>query len=191
MMKKKKSYLDNLYNYESNDNSYEISLSLKNYEEVFNPYDYSQFRKRDLDNDFFNYLLECSREIPLNYNIKLAIYISENNMDNDKSKNLVKAIKNNIYWEEKINNKKIKSGLKYCLLFLIIGIICFSVSAILDNFNINYNLLLNLLYNSAILVAWVFLWKMMEMLVFDLNAINRENRYLKRLLKSKIEVRTY
>ena len=40
-MKKRKN-LENLYTYNSRKDEYEISLSLRNYEEIYNPYDFSQ-----------------------------------------------------------------------------------------------------------------------------------------------------
>ena len=54
MNKKKQRYLNSLYTYNSRRDEYEISLSLKNYEEIYNPFDYSQYKKRDMDEDFFN-----------------------------------------------------------------------------------------------------------------------------------------
>ena len=190
MKKRKKKYLDNLYTYDKSNNTYEINLSLKGYEEVFNPFDYSQFKKRDLDSDFLDYIYDCALDIPLSYGIKLIFYLNKEIEDEAKNNNLKNAIKNNIYWKQRDNYKTLARGYRKVLTFFIIGIIFSVIGAMVDRFS-GLGLFSNILYDGMVVACWVFWWKAIEMLAFDLVGLIRENRYLKRLLNCKMEFKKY
>ena len=128
MKKKRRNNLENLYTYNSRKDEYEISLSLRNYEEIYNPYDFSQYKRRDMDEDFLDYIYHSSLDIPLGHKIKLKFNLKENVYDEEKSKNLKNAIKNNYTWRHAIINNRLKEKLKEAILLLIVGTIFLSLA---------------------------------------------------------------
>ena len=128
MKKKRRKNLENLYTYNSRKDEYEISLSLRNYEEIYNPFDFSQYKRRDMDEDFLDYIYNSSLDIPLGHKIKLKFNLKENVYDEEKSKNLKNAIKNNYTWRHAIINNKLKDKLKEGILLLFVGILFLTLS---------------------------------------------------------------
>lgn len=190
-MKKKKTYLDSLYNYNSRNNSYEISLSLRNYEEIYNPYDYSQYRKRDMDEDFLDYIYDESVGIPLKHNVKLNFHIKEEVYDENKTKNLKNAIKNNFTWRMGINTSRLKELYKKCLLLLIGGAIFLIATFIFSNAIKSDSAFFDAFGEGLSIIGWVFLWDLVEILSFDVSKLKKKRKYLKRLIESKVEFETY
>lgn len=191
MKKKKEKYLDNLYSYNARSNTYQISLSLRNYEEIYNPYDYSQYKKRDMDEDFLDYIYEETQGIPLKYNVKLMFHIKEEVYDDAKTKNLKNAIKNNFSWRMGINSKKLKDLYNKCLLLLLAGIGFLALTFIFANTINTDNAFFDVFGESLSIIGWVFLWDLVEILVFDITKLLKKRRYLKRLMNAKVEFETY
>ena len=190
-MKKKKTYLDSLYHYSSRSNTYEISLSLGNYEEIYNPYDYSQYRKRDMDEDFLDYIYDECRGIPLKHNVKLLFHIKEEAYDEEKTKNLKNAIKNNFTWRMGINTNRLKELYKKCLLLLFGGAAFIVATFIfLNAFNAE-NAFFDAFGEGLSIIGWVFLWDLVEILSFEVTKLTKKRKYLKRLINSKVEFETY
>lgn len=76
-MKKKKSSIVNYYNTNPDTSAYMIEISLDEYSELFNGWDASPLRRRDLEPELLDYIEQCGAEIPLNYNLGLYLYLSE------------------------------------------------------------------------------------------------------------------
>ena len=49
MKRKKKSTLDRLYSYDKKNNAYKIEISLDKYEDIYNEWDPTPFKKRDIE----------------------------------------------------------------------------------------------------------------------------------------------
>lgn len=190
-MKRKKKYLENLYNFDKKSNSYEINLSLRNYEEVYNPFDYSQYKRRDMDEDFLDYVYEESLGIPLKYNIKLNMHLKKEVYDENKTKNLKNGIKNNFAWRLTINLRKLNELYQKCILLLFAGVFFLGFTFFFAGLVKSDNSAWNLFIESLSILGWVFLWDLVEILVFDLTKLIKKRKLLKRLVKSKVEVEVY
>lgn len=187
MRKKKRKLLDNLYTYNQKNGTYEISLSMNDYDEIFNTYDYAQFRTRDLDEEFLNYLYDSNDDIPLKYKVKLIFYIHKEKEDSKRDIAVRKALKNNIGWKIKENEKIIMHSIKKCVTFFFIGLLFFVLTWVTDG----GTRLSKLFYESLVIIEWVFIWQAIEILAFGLIDIIQANRYLKRLVKSDVEFKSY
>ena len=191
MNEKKKKYLDNMYNYNSRSNTYEISLSLQNYEEIYNPYDYSQYKRRDMDEDFLDYIYEETLAIPLKHKVKLNFHIKKFVYDEDKTKNLKNAIKNNFMWRMGAVLQRLNDLYNKCLLLLVVGIIFLLLTFGFSNTINTDNAFFDAFGEGLSIIGWVFLWDLIEILVFDVTKLLKKKRYLKRLVNCKVEFETY
>ena len=191
MKKKRRNNLENLYTYNSRKDEYEISLSLRNYEEIYNPYDFSQYKRRDMDEDFLDYIYHSSLDIPLGHKIKLKFNLKENVYDEEKSKNLKNAIKNNYTWRHAIINNRLKEKLKEAILLLIVGTIFLSLAFLIFPLIQNGGTILDLFGESVCIIGWVFLWDLVELLAFEVTKLHKKKKYLNRLINSKVEFEQY
>ena len=191
MKKKRRNNLENLYTYNSRKDEYEISLSLRNYEEIYNPYDFSQYKRRDMDEDFLDYIYHSSLDIPLGHKIKLKFNLKENVYDEEKSKNLKNAIKNNYTWRHAIINNRLKEKLKEAILLLIAGTVFLSLAFLILPLIQNGGTVLDLFGESVSIIGWVFLWDLVEILAFEVTKLHKKKKYLNRLINSKVEFGQY
>lgn len=191
MNKKKQRYLNSLYTYNSRRDEYEISLSLKNYEEIYNPFDYSQYKKRDMDEDFLDYIYHSTLDIPLKHKVKLGFHLKEKTYDEEKSKNLKNAVKNNYKWRKSLVVNQLKDKLKECVLLFAVGIIFLILAfAVFPMINGNSGFL-DVIGESISIIGWVFLWDLTEILCFNVTKLHKKKRYLDRLINSRVEFETY
>ena len=191
MKKRNKKYLSNLYDYNAKTDTYQISLSLRNYEEIYNPYDYSQYKKRDMDEDFLDYIYDETLGIPLKHNVKLTMHIKEEAYAEEKTKNVKNAIKNNFSWRMGIIEQRLKELYSKCMLLLLAGILFLVLTFGLSNTVNKDNTFFDIFGESLSIIGWVFLWDLVEILAFDLTKLLKKKRYLKRLVNSKVEFETY
>lgn len=191
MKRKRRKNLENLYTYNSRKDEYEISLSLRNYEEIYNPFDFSQYKKRDMDEDFLDYIYNSSLDIPLEHKIKLKFNLKEKAYDEEKSKNLKNAIKNNYTWRHAIINNKLKDKLKECALLFLVGAIFLVLAFLVLPLIQSGGTLTDLLVESFSIIGWVFLWDLVEILAFEVTKLNKKKKYLNRLINSRVEFEQY
>ena len=191
MKKKSRKRLENLYTYNARKDEYEISLSIRNYEEIYNPYDFSQYKRRDMDEDFLDYIYNSSLDIPLNHKIKLNFHLKEEVYEEEKSKNLKNAIKNNFTWRRSIVTNKLIQKLKECVLLLFAGVLFLVLAFVILPLIQNPGTGLDLLVESLSIIGWVFLWDLVEIMAFVVTKLYRNKKYLTRLINSRVEFETY
>ena len=81
-------FLRSYYPYNKKTNGFIVEIALDSYADIFNEYDPSPYRKKDLDPDLMDYLNECSTDIPLKYPIALQFNIPKNNIDRTEEKRI-------------------------------------------------------------------------------------------------------
>ena len=74
-MKHKKNETLNLYNTNPDTRAYLIEVSLDDYSELFNGWDASPLRRRDLEPELMDYLEQAGSEIPLKEKMELCFYM--------------------------------------------------------------------------------------------------------------------
>ena len=189
MKSKKKKFLDNLYNYNARKNSYEINLSLRNYEEIYNSYDYSQYKKRDMDEDFLDYVYQESTGIPLKYNLQLTFHMKKGAYEDLKQicdevhKRVMKVILDAVF-------NHTGNDSKYFLLLLAGVVFLFSTFVFSELITIS-NTFFDVFSESLSIIGWVFLWDLIEILAFDVSKLKKKKKLLKRLMDSSVGFEEY
>ena len=64
-MAKKKSYLNQIYQFSDHDKCYVVEVSLETYHELFNGWDASPTRKKDLDSELLDFIEQAAYDIPM------------------------------------------------------------------------------------------------------------------------------
>ena len=185
MKRKKKSTLDRLYSYDKKNNAYKIEISLDKYEDIYDEWDPTPFKKRDIEDEFIDYVIDSSLDIPMKYNLDLELYLPEKKYDEKKEKNVKAAIKS--YFNSLLdrNKRMLTNSVIRCLRSTFIGIILlgfyFFSSVDADNG------VAKVLVEGISILGWVALWDVGEELL--LNLINHYNkrRNLKRISRAKVE----
>ena len=159
-------------------NSFVVEVALNSYADIFNDFDPSPYRKKDLNPELMDYLNECSSDIPLDYPLILQFKIPKNQLDAAEEKRVkdgLKAYYAFSRYEAYTNYKKL---IYQSILNVLISTFLLSFS-IMINFFYPGNLFLSVVEACITVGGWVFLWQAITMVVFE------RKSYKKRFLTFK------
>ncbi len=185
MKRKKKNILDRLYSYDKRNNAYKIEISLDKYEDIYNEWDPTPFKKRDIEEEFIKYVIDSSVDIPLKYNIDLDLYLPESMKDEKKEKNAKAAIKSYFNYLLDRNMKVLNNSIARCLRSAFIGVILLFLYYVLSG-DVAGDVAKVLVEGISIL-GWVALWDVGEELLLNLITNYNKRKNLKRIANAKVE----
>ncbi len=187
-MAKKKSYLNQIYQFSDQERCYVVEVSLETYHELFNGWDASPTRKKDLDSELLDFIEQAAYDIPMKQKVRLSFGIPEDQKDEVLEASSKTAIYNNfkmiIHFINKsisINNRKIFTYITLALIFI--------TSAYLMMSFFEEQLSFTILREGLFIGGWFLMWESFSLFFFDSYEIrNRRKRY-QRYLESDIEFR--
>ncbi|MDF2547844.1 MAG: hypothetical protein K0R93_2742 [Anaerosolibacter sp.] len=181
----KKRYFQNLYNFEESTGTYLIEVSLDNYDDVYDDWDPSPFKKRDIEVEFNDFIVNSSEDIPLKYNICIVLYLPISKKDEKKETALISAYQNHYnYAIERL--EKIQSNLnKKTIFYLLFSLSLLSIGYFF--FKDDQNIVLNVLHEGVFIGGWVFLWEFFTNIFIKTRESKVEYKLYKRLYQSKIK----
>ncbi|MEJ8553342.1 hypothetical protein [Tepidibacter sp. Z1-5] len=182
---RKKRYFQNYYKYDKSNNTYLIKVSLDDYDDVYDDWDPSPFKKRDIEDEFNDFIVNSSEDIPLNFNIQIVLYLPESKKDPKKEVALLSAYKN--YYSYAIEKLvKNKSNLhKKTLSYLFISILFLSMGYFF--IKDTPNVFLNVLHEGIYIGGWVFLWEFFTNIFITTREVQAEYKLYKRLYQSEVK----
>ncbi|MEN6483130.1 MAG: hypothetical protein ABFD29_13290 [Anaerolineaceae bacterium] len=178
-------YLIDVYQFDSNTNTFNIEVILPEYADIFNHLDPSPIRKRDLSPDLVEYIRLCSLEIPMNYKIRLSINISNENRDDQKEQETIKGIQYFALYMLNHLNAKILLPRKRSIKYVLFSFLFITLSAFSPALN-DQNILMNFLRQGLTVGGWVFLWNAISLNFIDQDDSKELMKRYKRLSKSEI-----
>lgn len=176
-----------LERYEKENGRYIIQISTNNFRDLFNKFDRtSSFIKRDLDYDFAEYLYESASEL-----IKRDFFICLNLQNEKQSKELEQKVNSGIdnyfeYETQRIENKK-KGVVRKIIVHVILALICFFFSYILNKVIDSDTLLYVLFVESIIIAALVLMWPVFSDYIYELLNINQSKVIYRRLIDAELK----
>lgn len=175
-----------VYEYDKEEKKYILHLQLDNYQTVYNDWDYSPFTNRDLDEDLSDYLLECSYEIPIKYDLLIKFFITNQTENEIREERSIIGIKNFFkYQMRKLNNKRILM-LKNTATFFLIGVVLLVTSLYISKLSDNITVY-TVISQGLLIGGWVMIWEMFSTLFFQIKDINFSYKHFKRLFESTID----
>lgn len=185
-MSKKKSTLDKLYTYNKRTNSYDIDIALNKYEEIYNEWDPTPFRRRDIEQEFIDYVIDSSLDIPMRYGIQLNLYLPKDKEDNSKERNVKAAIKSYFNYLIDRSKRSLMKSVIRCVRSLVIGLILLGFCYLSST--VSYEEYFGRVFIEGIcILGWVALWDVGEQFLFVWISKYNKLRILKRLANAKVE----
>ncbi len=185
-MAKKIVELRQIYRYDPDDDTYVIDISLDNYMEIFNEWDRSPLKRKDMNHELFDYLEEAAYEIPLKYKTKIVFGIPESVKDKKRQESAITGLKNNFRYVIHFINRTIMTNNRKSFLFTVMGLIFIVMSTVFEKF-MQDTFFFSVLAQGIFVGGWVLLWEAFSLFLFiSYDHRNRRKRY-RRYLESKIE----
>jgi len=186
-MRKIDSLLERIYEKNSLNGNYIIEVSLNNYAGIFNDWDHAPYKRKDIDPELITFIQESIDDIPLEYNVDICFYFSEEEKNQEREKIIVSRLRTyyTIYIEIKKN--KIKSILKNAIIYMLISSLLLTSSY----FGVLYreNIVFYTLTEIIIVGGWVFLWEAISLLMFERRKVNILINNYKRFIVADISFR--
>lgn len=174
-----------VYKIDQATNLYMIEIALNQYADIFNEWDSTPFKRRDLDPDLRLYLEESSDEIPFQYPIELYFTVPLGTRDKQIEKEAEDGIKNSFISKRYFLGKKMKQTNAQTFRFVLIGFVFLWVARAFPGWRSEANLQSILLEGLAI-GGWVFLWEAVSLFFFTNRDLYNRYRTYKRLQNAPV-----
>jgi hypothetical protein len=144
-----------------------VDLNLKNLPQIYNSFDPSPFRERDLDDDAAEYIEEAMKELSKHPRVKLLIHFQEQASETDLLQ-LTEAVHNYFAYRARVTRLELKEKLRFGRISLLIGLLflafCFEISALLKG---NSGTFSQIVWEGLIIIGWVTLWRPLEIFLYE------------------------
>ncbi|HOE57740.1 MAG TPA: hypothetical protein PLL98_07940 [Bacillota bacterium] len=185
MFRKKKNYLKQIYKMNPETNAYIIEISLDDYNEIFNGWDPSPIKRRDLDPDMVNFMELCSSDIPLKYPLELQFYMPEDQYSKEKEDLSIVGIKNNYDFTLHFIKKELTLIREKIALYIMMAVAFLSVGYFSGS-QIKLHFIKTILKEGLSIGGWVFLWEAFSLFFFSRQEVYNRLKTYRRFQNTKI-----
>ena len=183
-MSKKYSYIQKQYPFDEEKKAYLIEISLDDYDDVYDEWDPAPFKKRFIQKEFDEFIVDSAEDIPLEFNLIIVLYLPEEKKDPIKEIAVDAAYRNYYSYEldkiEKDNARLKKKNIRYLFMaisFLTIGYF----------FQLAWNnIALEVIKEGIFIGGWVFLWEFFTNVFITRRELIGEHKAYKRIYQSPI-----
>jgi len=181
----KKSYLRKIYRYDAIKKAFIIDIDMAFYQELFNDWDASPFRKKDLDPELVEFLESSSDQIPKKNNVIIYFSLPQDQKNRQIEKRVLEGFRN--YYKSTLYfiKKELDYSLRKILLFVILGF-SFILFAYLSQNQLNLNLGFDVLIEGVFIGGWVLLWEAFSLFFFSMHELRKKKKMYIRFLKSEV-----
>ena len=174
-----------IYRFDEEHGAFCIDIDLDFYRELYSEWDFSPQRNRDLDEDLFNYLVNCCDEIPARYPLVITINLPVTVYDATREERATQGFHNFFTYRIRRENIHYRRYYSKILKYLLIGAMLLISASMLENFcaGLAHS---ELLAEGLVIGAWVSIWEVFSVLFFNLSDHRKKIRVVRRLLEAKI-----
>ena len=186
-MHKIESLLEKIYERNTLNGNYIIEVALTNFTEIFNDWDHSPYKRKDINPELLAFLKDSIDDIPTKYDVDIGFYLTEETQNEGREDRITSWFKTFYLFYIEIEKSKIRSIINNTAIYIVISIALFGFS----QFNgLRVNTVINYTLTQIIVVGgWVFMWEAISGLLFNTKVINKLIRNYERLSKAKINFR--
>ena len=178
--------LKELYRYNIVESSYYVDITLDSYRDVYSEWDYSPFINRDLDDDLFDYLMECSYEIGVRRDLVISFYLPEKLKDENKEMRSIEGFRHYFsYRIRKLKGEQIRQ-IRNTIMLAAIGVVMLVLAYFLES-AIPVDFFSKTIVEGLYIGAWVALWELFTIWFFSITKLNYMLKHYRRLQHVVIE----
>ncbi|HOI84468.1 MAG TPA: hypothetical protein PLP48_00195 [Acholeplasmataceae bacterium] len=184
-MKHKKLESLALYNTNPESKAYVVEVSLDDYSELFNGWDASPLRRKDLEPELMDYLEQAATEIPIREKLELCFYMPKEKRDLDKEFKSITSVMNNFKVVLSTIHKQLSHNYRRLAIYIIISLIFLSAAYLLRNVT-HISLFINIMIEGFFIGGWFLLWEAFSLFFFDTHETRVRQKFFNRFLISDI-----
>lgn len=181
----KKHEYTNLYNKNEETKAYIIEVSLEDYSELFNGWDASPLRRKDLEPELLDYLEQAATEIPIKEKVELVFYLPFGMRDLDKEQKSITGIKNNYKVVMFFIQKTLRMNYRQLATYIMLSILFLIGAYILRNVT-DLELLMSIAIEGLFIGGWFLLWEAFSLFFFTSHETRIRRKIFQRFMDSEI-----
>lgn len=162
-----------------------IEVALDNYEEIFNEWDPTPFKRRDIHPDLRSFFEECSSEISLHKPVAIAFFLQRGERDEEKEKRCIEGLRHFFSFNAYLSEKRLRRSYKYALKNFLTGVAFLSIAVTFES-QFEKNVLTGILDQGLFIGGWVFAWEALSTVAFRNTAIKNNIAEWDRFLDAPI-----
>jgi hypothetical protein len=181
---KVKRYYQNLYRFDPESSTYLVEVSLDDYDEVYDDWDPSPFKRRDIEDEFNDFIVDSSGDVPLAAGISIVLHLPEGKRSEDKETILVSAYRYFYGYIVQRLGKGLDAQRMRAMSYLVFSLIFMSIGYF---FTVEgRSVVLTVLHEGILIGGWVFLWEFITTLFISGRETVREYKLYKRLQNAEV-----
>jgi len=163
-----------------------IDVSIRTVEELYNNFDRNApYTKKDLDQEFVDYLIDCVREIGDN---KFLIRITLSNMPDEMIMNRVRSsIQTYFLYLKDVENRAVEVMFRRSFKLFGLGMFLLALAIILNrHFSSNEGFLAQIFSEGLTIAAWVSLWEAIANIFIEWRPHTKNIKLYERVMKASV-----
>jgi hypothetical protein len=170
----------------------EIAIRARTIASLFNSFDPSPFREKDIDPEVEAFLTGWVRELPKNAPFTIAVYLPPEEAAKPQAGAIGEAFAHYFDYRAQVAAQDLRELFRVGRRFLGIGVAvlvaCLVASQLVAAF-VPFPVVARVLEESLIIVGWVANWRPIEIYLYDWVPIRRRIRLNRRIAAAKVEVK--
>ena len=162
-----------------------IQISLDKYDDVFDDWDSSPFKMRDIEDEFLDFIWDSIEDIPSHMDVIFEFSIPQALQNEQKEKVLISALNHQFdYMLRKIKRQRIKD-LKETLRYFSIGVFFFIVFYTV--FDEASSFISQIIKDGLFVGGWLFIWETFSNIFIKSHKLSEERQIIQRFKRARIK----
>lgn len=175
----------NSYRKDSESGRVIIQISLDKYDDVFDDWDSSPFKMRDIEDEFLDFIWDSIEDIPSHMDVIFEFSIPQALQSEQKEKVLISALNHQFdYMLRKIKRQRIKD-LKETLRYFSIGVVFFIV--FYTAFDEASSFISQIIKDGLFVGGWLFIWETFSNIFIKSYKLSEERQIIQRFKREQIK----
>ncbi len=182
---RKKDPIQYIYKVNPESQAVMIEISLDSYDELFNGWDASPLKMRDLEPELMAYILEALFEISFRQTVELWCYIPVSLIDLEKERKSIQSIRNNFNTQIRFIERNLFSNYRKIVAYIALSIV-FLLAAYFIPSLVRQQLTFSIIIEGLFIGGWVLLWEAFSLFFFASYDLRKKRKRFIKLLSSNI-----
>jgi hypothetical protein len=167
-----------------------IELELSSLMQIFNSFDPSPFREKELDPEAEEYIYNTVGEFPLKKPLEIIIYIPSSKFDEETEHTLKEAIRNHFSYKKVLTNIELRRlfqrGRRDMEIAIVFLFFCLLIIRLLSTFE--QSLINNMFSEGLTIIGWVAMWEPGYVFLYGWWPIVQKRSIYRKILSMDISV---
>ncbi|MEB3164267.1 MAG: hypothetical protein VKK80_13650 [Prochlorothrix sp.] len=175
--------LQEVYDRDPISGAFIIDVALSHYSDLFNAWDYSPFRRRDLNPELRSFLSTCASDIPLRYPLTLRFCVLKEYRNLPEEQAIQRGLKSHYGFTSRILRQELGWIQRRAIGFIALGLLIMAISIRLEPRE-TPKMVMETLAQGFSVGGWVFLWEGITALTLGSGDLRQQLRIQERFLNA-------